>query len=83
MLRTVSICWDARFAAIDRFRFWRVRFSELAMPTARPVMTRPKMKMAIIISTIVKPASSPERREAERSCWSTRVIWARLSLSVT
>ena len=66
MLRIVSICWEARFAAIDRFRFCRVRFSALLMPTPTPVITIAKMKMAMTISTMVKPASSWARPEARR-----------------
>ena len=58
VLRIVSICWDARFAATERLRLFRVRFNELAMPTATPVMTMAKMKIAMTISTMVKPVSS-------------------------
>ncbi len=68
MLRTVSISSEARFAAIDRFRFWRVRLSELLIPTVTPPITRAKMKMPMTSSTIVKPASPCDVADVRRRC---------------
>ena len=57
MLRTESISWEATLAAIERLRFWRVKLSEELIPTATPLMTMPKIRMAASISTMLKPSS--------------------------
>ncbi len=66
VLRAVSISCAARLAAIERLRFWRVRFSALLIPTTTPPITIAKMKMPMTISTMLKPASSFAFPEARR-----------------
>ena len=64
VLRAVSISCEARLAAIERLRFWRVTFSALLIPTTTPPITIAKMKMPMTISTMLKPASSFDVPEA-------------------
>ena len=66
VLRAVSISCAARFAAIERLRFCRVRFKAPLMPITTPPITTAKMKMPMTISTMVKPASSFASLEARR-----------------